>query len=163
MKITIKDIRSGSVYVDKDNLSHFKGDEIVNLHINTDDKDMKSIYINVIGYLNNFTSNELIVYKYIINNIVKGVVRINTSAIHRIAKTNYISNSSISRAINSLRDKDIIAPSIKDGNIILTEYVINEDYDISKYDFEDDKPKVIVIFTDELASDIAKKTTSSII
>lgn len=147
MKVTINDVRDNCRYIDKDSLSHYQAKDIINLQVNND-SNISNIdtFINVIAALNNFTNNELIVYSYIINNHKDCVITINKAVAKHLAKTNCISLSSITRAVAGLVSKDVINNSIVNGKIVLAEYVVNDNFDITKYLIEDATPKVAIIF-----------------
>lgn len=149
MDFNIDDIRDNLTIIDKDNLIHAKGDEIININIvKSRTNNSFDLIIKAIAGLANLTDNESSVYKYIIDyivtsdfNMIDGSIIDMTKTVREdIAKKLMISYSTVYRGIIGLVNKKILS-NVYDTNykIINGRYKINDNFNLAKFYSKDIK------------------------
>lgn len=146
MDFTINQSKGDLKIIDKDNLIYEDKDSVVNLYC----KDFNNLtdiqkVTNIIAILNDFSTNELIVYKYILTTIIErnnnmsadNVIKFNSYTITNLASKFCISESSIRRAISTLIAKNVIRRRVNNGKFIDTEYILNKEFDTTPILYKD--------------------------
>ena len=143
MNIIIDKVRDNLTIIDKDNLTHAKGNEIININIAKDgaNNSFEQI-IKAISGLANLTDNEYNVYKYFINlAVAKDFDMVDSTIIEMtkdirddIVKKLMISYPTVYRAIIALITKGVLKYLYdSECNIVVGKYRFNDGFNLAKY------------------------------
>lgn len=143
MNLIIDKVRDNLTIIDKDNLTHAKGDEIININIAKDNTtNCFEQIIKAISGLANLTDNEYNVYKYFINlavakdfNMIDSTIIEMTKDIREdIVKKLMISYPTVYRAIIALITKGVLKYLYDSKcNIVVGKYRFNDGFNLAKY------------------------------
>jgi len=146
MNFIIDDNKRELKIIDKDNLIYEDKDSIATIKVNNfNGYNSYDKVTKIIAILNNLDDTEFIIYKYILYNIIKNndtydctdIIKFNSHTILDISEQYHISNRTIYRAIASLVVKGIIRYNKNNDKIINGEYILNKEYDTTKYFYKD--------------------------